>query len=429
MNSTITDILPPSRRRAIDMDMPSRRKEGTKTYPESTENDEVKKIPQVEYGNEDILPPPKKPTFPYGTVLLTLLILTGCGVILYKFGGAKIHITPTKNQVTIASDLTATPRSGDLPYEIISIDKTAGAPIPSEGNEIANDPAQGTIIISNTQLSPQTLIKNTRFETTDGLIFRIRDSVTIPSGSALSPGTLSVTAYSDTGGDIYNVGPTNFTVPGLKGSKAYTLVSAVSKETMAGGFSGKRPMVKKETRDAQIVKNKIALEKELQGSIDSKVPVGYVLIPGSVFTTYSDVPDSIDTTTVTVSQKATVQAVVFPKEVLAKAIAYKTIGSYQGQGVTFSDFSNLKVTTVSKTAPLGTEPFTFSIAGNATIEWNIDPFKVASAVAGKTRESAQSVISTFPEISAATLLVRPFWKSAFPTDPKSITVSTSSTLQ
>jgi hypothetical protein len=52
----------------------------------------------------------------------------------------------------------------------------------------------------------------------------------------------------------------------------------------------------------------------------------------------------------------------------------------------------------------------------------VDPTRVAGAVAGKSRAAAKSVLTGFPEVSHATLTLRPFWRGAFPTDPAQITV-------
>jgi|CXWL01.1.fsa_nt_gi hypothetical protein len=415
--NNITDIIPPSRRRAMDMEM-----NAGKEMP-----DLESPPPPRPLQDRPVLPPrPLRSarTFPYGTAVFTLLVIVVAGVVLYKFGGAKVTITPTENDATITGDFTATLSGGSLPFEIITVEKTAGTPLKSEGTEVANEPAQGSIVIENAQPTPQTLIKNTRFETSDGLIFRIHDSVTIPAGSVSSPGKLSVIAYADAGGDSYNVGPTNFTVPGLKGSKAFTLVTAKSSSPMTGGFSGTRATVSQAIRETQATKNKEALETSLKEGLAEKIPSGYVLVPGATFTTYSDIPDQIEKDMVTVSLKGTATAIVFPQSALAKAIADKSVGSYGGEPISITDASRLALAPTVGLPAAGETSFAFSLSGNATLVWDIDPAKISSGVAGKSRDAAQTVISTFPEVASATLLVRPFWKTTFPEDPKDITIST-----
>ncbi len=65
----------------------------------------------------------------------------------------------------------------------------------------------------------------------------------------------------------------------------------------------------------------------------------------------------------------------------------------------------------------------FSLSGNALVVYTVDPSRIASAVAGKTRAAAQVALSNYPEVKAALLILRPFWRTSFPEDPASIDVS------
>jgi hypothetical protein len=349
---------------------------------------------------------------------------------MFYFAGAQVKVTPSTNTVFVSGEFTATAAGGDLPFEIVTVEKTAGTPVPAESTETANDPASGKITISNAQPTPQTLIKNTRFETPNGLVYRIQDSVSVPSGSASAPGTLTVTVYADAGGDTYNIGPSTFTVPGLRGSAAYDLVTARSTEAMTGGFSGTRASVSQATREAQDTKNRAALETSLKDALTEELPEGYILVPGASFITYTQVPDSAGRdNTVTVTTKGTAVAVVFPEAALAKAVAYKVVGSYAGQPISIPDPAGLTLTPATEGAPIGQESFAFTLAGNTTLVWDVDPTRIAGAVAGKSRDAAESVLSSFPEVSSATLVLRPFWSNTFPNDPSDIKVTTTGTAE
>ena len=360
-----------------------------------------------------------------GTAIIVLLIVLLTVGVMYYFAGAEVKITPTTNAALVSGDFTATAGGGDLPFEIITVEKTAGTPVPAESTEMANDPASGKITISNAQPTAQTLIKNTRFEAPNGLIYRIHDSVTIPGGSMTAPGTLTVTVYADAGGENYNVGPTTFTVPGLRGSAAFDLVTAKSEEPMTGGFSGERASVSQATREAQDTKNRAALETSLKEGLTEALPEGYILVPGATYVSYTSVPDTAGRdNTVTVTTKGTATAVIFPEAALAKAIAYKVVGSYAGQPISLPDPSGLTLTPSIEGAPVGQDTYSFSLAGNANLVWDVDPTRIAGAVAGKSRDAAETVLSSFPEVASATLVLRPFWSSTFPNDPSDIKVST-----
>lgn len=419
MSKTINDILPPSRRR---------------TLAEETG------APVMDMAPRDSGAPPMPPRrplrsdsyegggrrFPYGTALVALLVVAGAAAALYAFSAARVEITPASNAVYVSSDFTATAAAGDLPFQTVEADKIAGQNVPAESTETVNDPARGTITITNAQTSAQTLIKNTRFQSASNLIFRIRDSVTVPAATAAGPGSISATVYADAGGDQYNIGPSAFTVPGLKGNKAYALVTAKSSAGMTGGFSGTRPSVSQATRDAQNSANQAALQKTLADALKQKIPAGYIVVPGGTFTTFDAQPLAPGPGgTVTVAEKGTVVAVVFPQTALAKAIAFKSIGTYAGQNVIISDVSGLTMKPAVGVPPVNGEPtFGFTLTGNATITWVIDQAKIAGAVAGKSRDASQNALAAFPEVDRAVLVLRPFWASAFPQDPSRIKVTT-----
>lgn len=430
MAKTITDIIPPSRRRQLEQagelppqDVPTYAPPPVQPPPPPPPRPLSDRGPEYTPGG-----PRGTRSFPWGIAIIALIIVLASAGALYAFSGASVTITPTSSVTNVSGNFTATYNSGDLPYAIITVDKTVSANVPAESTETVNNPAQGTITIYNTQGSTQTLIKNTRFQSPNGLIFRIQNSVSIPGGSVSSPGSIQATVYADSGGDQYNIGPTTFTVPGLKGTSAYTQVTAKSTDAFTGGFAGTRPSVSQATRDAQNQKSQAALATALNQAVASQLQAGYIVLPGATFISYVPVDDTAGKgNTVNVNLKGTAVAVAFPNGALAKMIAFQTLGSYSGQAVHLTDTSGLTLTPTTPGTPTPDQgTFAFSLAGKTTIEYDVDTQKIAGAVAGKDRNTAYSIIQSFPEVKQAVLTVRPFWKSSFPVDPSSIKVSTTS---
>lgn len=408
MPRTLNDIIPPSRRRQMEAEGPRETFAPMQTPPERPRG-------KVRGGGGR--------KFPYGTALIALIVVALSLGALHFFSGAKVEVTPATNAAYVSGSFTATRSAGDLPFEVVTINKEMVKSVPAESTETGNDPAQGTITIYNAQTEAQPLIKNTRFQTSDGLVFRIRESVTVPAGSPNAPGTVTVTVYADEGGERYNIGPSDFTVPGLSGSSAFDLVYAKSAAAMAGGFSGTRPVVSEATIEAQAPELQAGLETELRAEALKAVPEGYVLIPGAYTITYESLPDSAGQgNTVDVKMKGTMQAVVFPNEALAKAIAYQVVGTYSGQPVMLQSVDALTLTPSVSGTPSG-DTYAFNLAGNATIVWKIEESRIAGAVAGKTRSSAQTILTGFPEVDKALLVLRPFWSQTFPQDPEKIKVT------
>lgn len=426
MPKTINDIIPPSRRKAMQADLPQR--------PATVEPPPPPPMPPAfDDSEEDDGGGPQYPRpmrtrrsrgrFPYGLAIGALVVVAGAAGVLHAFAGAKVEVTPVVNQTTVSGEFVATASAGDLPFSIVTAETVASVDVPAEGTTEADDPAQGVITVYNAQDKAQQLIKNTRFESPQGLIFRIRDSITVPAGTATDPGELKVTVYADEGGERYNIGPSSFTVPGLAGSATYDLVYARSAEPMTGGFSGVRPSVGAATKAQKYEALKPTIDAELATALAGQVPEGYVLLPGASWTSYVPQPDVAAAGTVSVRQKGIATAVVFPESALAKAIAFRTLGAYDGQPVTLGESPTLALTSVSGTAPATSDQnFSFSLLGGAKIIWEVDPAKISGAVAGKSRDAARTVLLGFPEVEKAYMVVRPFWAGGFPADPADIEV-------
>jgi hypothetical protein len=411
MPRTLNDIIPPSRRKQME---------------------DVAPVEEREAG--EVAPPPSRPPhrslhprrrFPFTTALIALVIIGLSVGALYLFSGARVTVDPSTNRVTVSGNYTASSVGGNLPFQILTVQKTATQSVPGDGSETVKTAAQGTVVISNTQSTPQRLITNTRLETAAGLVYRIHSSVVVPAAKAGVPGTVTATVYADVAGDSYNIGPATFTLPGLAGSPAFTAVTAKSTGGMTGGFVGTRPKVSQAVQDSTHATLKTALTPDLLTAVKAQVPAGYTLLPGAVFNTYQDLPDTASATgSVDVREQGTATAIVFPDSAIAGAIAAQSLtsASYNGEPVTIPDPSQVTLSATAGAPVEGVQTFSFSLSGTATIVWTVDPARIASAVAGKSRESAQVVLSGYPEVKRALLVLKPFWKAAFPADPKDIKV-------
>lgn len=419
---SLNDIIPPSRRRMLGDTNPA----PAPAAPTFANTTPVEPPPPRDIPPVRPVPPARGPRrkFPYGTALIALIVIGVCAGALYAFAGAKVEVTPTASDAYVQGEFTATREPSDLTFDIVTVEKVATQTVKAESTENANDPAQGTITIFNEQPTAQTLIKNTRFESPEGLIYRIQNSVTIPAGSEGAPGTLNVTVYADAAGDRYNIGPTTFTVPGLAGTGAFDKVYAKSESAMTGGFVGNRPSISDATKERVSATLRTALTSDLQKAVAEQIPADFLSVPGASFTTYEELPDTPAAGgDVEVKVRGVTQVVIFPNEALAKAVAFKTLGTYAGQPIRIADVSKLSLTPAVAQAPVGADTFGFTLTGDTTLVWQVDAAKVAGAVAGKTRESAQVMLSGFPEVDKAVLILRPFWTNTFPEEPEKITVT------
>src|SRR3989338_231803 len=172
-------------------------------------------------------------------------------LLLVAMRSTTVTITPRTHTATFddSSRFTAYPAvsaaSGTLSYTVQTVDLTDSEVVESQGTVHSEDKASGTITVYNDyQTVSFKLIKNTRFQSESGLIFRTPADIVIPGKKGTTPGQVSVTVIADQPGEQYNVAAGKFTVPGLKTSAAiYPHIYGKSKSAMSGGFVGDKPGV------------------------------------------------------------------------------------------------------------------------------------------------------------------------------------------
>ncbi len=392
---TLDDIIPPSRRKEM----------------ESASNNS---------GQESR----RRSRFPFGTLIIVVLVIVVSIGALFYFSSAKVEITPNAVSAAVQNSFTASQSGGSLPFEIVTAQKTASQSVTSTGMQTVNSSASGIITVYNAQKSAQRLIATTRFATAAGLIFRIHSAITVPGGSSSKPGSITAKVYADQIGSSYNVGPTSFTIPGFAGTPQASEVYAQSSVAMTGGASGSVPTVDPTTESKTVSALVTALGPDLDSNIQTQVPPGYILLPGAATTTYTELAPAPSATTgmVDVKEQGTVTAVIFPNAALASAIASSTPGlGYNGEPLTLASSSNLQLISAGLPGPSATS-FSFTLSGTAAFVYTVDASRIAAAVAGETRSAAEVALTNYPEIKRAVITLRPFWRQTFPADPASISV-------
>jgi hypothetical protein len=167
------------------------------------------------------------------------------------------------------------------------------------------------------------------------------------------------------------------------------------------------------------------LANDLSTELAAEVPTGYLLVPGAATTTYRDLSPvaASSTGSANVRVEGDAMAIIFPDTSLAAAIATSTKDfGYSGEALTLLPSSDLQISSIEWPTASDT-PFSFVLTGTATLEYTVDPTRIAAAVAGKTRALAETALSNYPEVKRAVLTLRPFWRQAFPQDPSQISVT------
>ena len=369
----------------------------------------------------------------WGIVALSLAALASAvGVAL---SGATVTVMLKSAPTTVSLNGTAltaaTTTDTYLPYEPVVVERAETSVLEPEGSRRVERKASGTIVVyNNFSSAPQRLIKNTRFETPEGKIFRIQESIVVPgqtvSGGKKLPGSIDTLVYADQAGDSYNIGLSDFTVPGFKGSsERYAGFYARSKTPMTGGFVGVAPFVSPEKVSAARATLRKALEEKLVKEAAEKLPEGSLMLAGGyAFTALSEPEVENKDKKVSVAERGTLTAFAFKRGALASYIARRALPRYDGAPVAFETPDVLSFSFLNK-ADFGKNAdgrVLFALEGSGTVVWELDAERLKLDLAGKAKSDTVTVLASYPAVERSQVIIRPFWKKQFPANIKKISV-------
>jgi len=426
MSKNIDDIIPPERRsiRKVSMSRVTRRKR-----PMIMETDSEKDI----YLQSK--PPRSRRSYSgFGIWIISfvsiLLLIFGFS---FLFSGAKLVITPKQRTVLVDAQFNAykNPGVNELGYEIMTVEKEGFKEVNASGVKFVEEKASGVIVVYNDySSSSQRLIKNTRFKTPEGLIYRINESITVPGqkkdGTEVIPGSIEVTVYADEVGESYNIGLTDFSIPGFEGDPRFESFYARSKTPMVGGFSGEKKMVSESDESRTRIEIQEELKIQLMKDIFTQKPEGFEIYEDSIFVTFTSLQEESNDNKVSLGEKATLYGVLFDKSKFAQFIARNTVAGFEEEVVEIVDTSSLSFLINDKESakPWEKDSFSFNLKGNAHIVWSFKSEQLKEDLSGKAKGALQTVLTGYPSVDEAQIVLRPFWRQTFPVDIKDIKIIT-----
>jgi hypothetical protein len=370
------------------------------------------------------------------TIAMIALLGIATAVFLvfhFFFAGAEVIIKPRQVQATIEGVFEAAKKPEDptnvLPYEVMTIRKTISEAVPATGEEVAEVQASGMVTIHNNfSEAPQRLIKNTRFESPDGLIYRIHEATEVPGTKRVNgqsvPGEVTVEVFADKVGEQYNIAPTRFTIPGLKGDSRFEAIYAESKDPMQGGFSGIRKTVDPEearrVQDATVAQ----LTEELTQQAKLEKPPGYILFNGATEVEARSLPPQPHEAGVLLTEEVTLKAAIFDVNAISTFVARALIADFDHEPVTIPNLEILTFMLATGTS-IEDERVRFSLSGEPRIVWLFDENRLQQDLAGKSKSADvfNTILSTHPGIESGRAYLRPFWQQSFPSDPSRIDIT------
>lgn len=368
-----------------------------------------------------------------GAIILAIIIAIGFGVSA-KLAKISVEITPRQGRLLVSNVYEATKNSGDVLKFVLASNMQAEEKVtlPASGSEAVKEKASGQITVyNNHSTASQALVANTRFETKDGLIYRIDKPITIPGQSKgtdgqITPGQLTVTVFADQPEDKYNLSTeTDFTIPGFKGSAKYNTFYAKSKGSISGGFIGNRPKVTPE----DLTKAKTELETKLLTNLTKKlgeqVPEGYYLFDNAVVADFNSQisTDNAKPDQAVLTIKANGTGILFDKKELASYLAKQQVAGYQGEPVDILNWQSFKFSLLNKDkiSPSSLEKISFKLDGTGELVWTFDEKELKNELQKAGAKDYKKVFENdFKMITSADIIFTPPWIRSIPTNPDKI---------
>ncbi len=359
--------------------------------------------------------------------VVTVVVIIGIGfAATILLSGAEISVTPKSYATTVQANYDAKmkPGVGELGYDLLTLEELGDRQVQATGQEEVSVKATGNITIWNgLGGTSQPLIKNTRFESPAGLVYRISESVVVPgdkknASGAITPGSVTATVFADGAGASYNMSAGRFTVPGLKDSEHYDKIYAeVATGGIAGGYEGPKFII--DETELSTTKQKLhnELRDTLLARIEKERPNGFVLYKDAITFTYESLPvQRAEGKAVIIKERALLHVPIFNEGSLASFLAKGTYPAYAGEPVRLENATSLTFTYIESTrADISKlESIQFSLSGPATIIWKFDEKALKRDVMGKPKKELSTVLSKYPAIERGSVDIQPIWKSNFP---------------
>jgi len=356
-------------------------------------------------------------------VSVVCFVVLGLIASLYTFvfNKADIIITTKKSNIKyegiVLADINAKAvdvSKGIIPGKLISFSKTIDKEFEATGKVTGGSKAHGTMIIYNAySQAPQVLVTGTRFESADGLIFKL-DARTVVPGATLKNGEIvpvsieaSVTAAE--AGAAYNIAPGRFTIPGFEGTDKFKGFYGETKTKMTGGSDGESIVVSQgDIKNAEnVITDELfkVLNEELNKQIskDERVFKEAVVTKVGNITPNVKVGDSVAKFKVSVSGE--IQTIIIANKDLDELVKQNLSSALLPIDQLYSHpeyiFSNLKLDIDKGT-------LSFYVICDYPVKKSLNKEEIIGQIKGKTIEEVKKLLSNNEKIENTKIKLSPF---------------------
>lgn len=417
------------RRNVNDMDMYPRRRIDDVKY-EDDRNSEEEPQHHRRIGDNNPQPRRVRRESSLGTwifIAVIIILSVGAGLLTYVFDSATVTIVPKYKDVndfnkTITFSKNGLDTSG-VPFIVATSSFTKSKVLPLSQTKKIESKASGKVIIyNNHDLLPQKLIKNTRLESTSGKIYRINQSIVVPGKKGDTPGSIEVMVYADSYGTTYNSSPTDFTIPGFKGTSREKTFYARSNGPISGGSSGNVSLASLSDMNAAKDGFAVELAQEIKADLMKINKEGYIGLYGASEVVYTDnEADILSGKTGTYEVTATGYLILADANKLAQSVA-GSVREYANEPVRLGYTDTLIYTRKDTDHVNSTSSLSILVTGKPRVIWLSDVDAIKDMVRGKKRDDFKPLMKSLTTIQGAEIGFSPLWLSSFPTDTGKIAI-------
>ncbi len=298
------------------------------------------------------------------------------------------------------------------------------------GKDIKGVKTEGTILVYNNH-EPVKLISlrdTTRFLSANGeKIFRTPKTVFLPAATIengkVVPSITEVTVVADEPGGDYNIGSSNFSVPGLAGTDLYYTVWAKSELAFSGG--SKTEVSKVSEADLEKAEESLnqSLVKLAGQDITSKLPNGFIYNPLAFSEDSFEYTCSEKEGTVVDNFKCQGKVEIKGFALLKSSLDLLLLASIKDTLPLTKEVQNntLDYTFIPKSILIEDEKMVIEVTGNIDIFEPIDEEILISRIAGQSTQEVENVLSNqYPQIQSTEFKFSPFWVRTVPKSSEKI---------
>lgn len=373
-------------------------------------------------------------------LFLSLVLIAGIvfGGYFFLRPEATVIIEPQESEQAIKRSffgmVGAGPADEAIPARYIEEEKTVRFTRPATGKDLGNAAkASGTItIINNHSTAAQSLVATTRFETTDGKLYRLAESVTVPgaveSDGTKTPGKIDARVVADSTGMNFNISSgITFRIPGFKSGPKYETITAVSKTAFTGGGDGTGgEALSVSAADLDLAKEAGAEEakKVVFAGLESSLAEGESVLEKSFQVSLIGTPITAPVGTVVASSfeyeaRFQVRGFIISTTALKSRIDQETIVS---DGVTLKPHV-YEIGYGTVLANFETKRVDFTVENKIIFRAPLDETVLKSELLGLNEEGIRTFLGSHPEIKRLQVEFKPkVFIATIPKDPNRVTL-------